>query len=246
MAETLSRLSNVRRRQQAYADATRLAERALSIREAALGPDHPEVADALTSLGAVQWDSGEADCVASHRRALDIRERVLGPDHPDVAQSLLNLSVGTDAPDVGVPLLKRALAILEQALGPDHPRVAYVLGNLAWYPMEEGRFEDALPLLERAYAITLQHDQGPLVRLWHLGQLGRIDLELGNEPRGEARLRQALQLAAEASVADSHRSVAAILAPLARHLRRTGRGDEAEPFVRRWEAARGEKLEDAS
>ena len=245
VAETLSRLSVVARRRGELDDAAGLAERALAIREGVFETDHSEVADSLTALGAVHFHADRSEAAADlHRRALEMRERLFGRDHPDVAQSLVNLAITSDDPDFAVPLLERALGIFERALGPEHPRVANVLGNLAWFPIEDGRFEEAVPLLERAYAISLQPDHDVLARVWHLGNLGRIDLELGREELAETRLRRALEHAAEGPVDDGVWVVREVLAPLARLLRRTGRAEEAEPFVRRWEAATGESFED--
>src|SRR6202521_4695264 len=76
-----------------YAEATPLAERALAIREKALGPDHPDVAQSLNNLAELydnQGRNGETEPL--YKRALAIREKALGPDHPLVAQSLNNLA----------------------------------------------------------------------------------------------------------------------------------------------------------
>ena len=66
---------------------------ARAIWEQALGPDHPDVAAALTSL-ALLYESqkryGEAEPL--YQRALGIKEKVLGPRHPDVATSHINLA----------------------------------------------------------------------------------------------------------------------------------------------------------
>ena len=106
-------------------DAEPLHRRALSIREAALGPDHPDVATSLTNLAALYQVQGRyADAEPLHRRALVIDEAALGPDHPSVATDLNNLaelyrvqSRNAEAE----PLYQRALAIRETTLGTDHP-----------------------------------------------------------------------------------------------------------------------------
>ena len=110
-------------------------KRSLAIREKALGPDHPDVAQSLGNVASLYEVLGRyADAEPLYKRALAIREKALGPDHPDVAQSLGNLAyvyqVQVRYADAE-PLYKRALAIREKALGPDHPDVAQSLGNLA-------------------------------------------------------------------------------------------------------------------
>ena len=53
------------------------------------GPNHPEVARALTNLGNVQRNRGDlAAAEANQTRALIILEEALGPDHPGVAITL--------------------------------------------------------------------------------------------------------------------------------------------------------------
>jgi Tfp pilus assembly protein PilF len=60
-----------------------LFERALHIREAAYGPDHPEVALTLGSLAIALRDLGEsATARPLLQRALHIAETAYGPDHP--------------------------------------------------------------------------------------------------------------------------------------------------------------------
>ena len=68
-------------------------ERALAIGEAALGPDHPDVATYRNNLGSVLRALGDLKGARVQlERALAISEEALGPDHPDVAISRGNLS----------------------------------------------------------------------------------------------------------------------------------------------------------
>jgi Tetratricopeptide repeat len=65
-----------------------LHQRALAIREASLGPDHPHTAISLHSLAVVLHDQGDlAGARALHERALAIRQARLDPDHPDTVGS---------------------------------------------------------------------------------------------------------------------------------------------------------------
>src|SRR6266545_415796 len=94
-----------------------LHQRALRIREAVLGPDHPDVATALNYVGRALSDLGRAaEALPLHQRALRIREDALGPDHPDVATALVY--VGRALSDLdraaeALPLHQRALRIDE-------------------------------------------------------------------------------------------------------------------------------------
>ena len=57
-----------------------LHERALTIREKVLGPEHPDTAESLDNLARLLQDHGDlAAARPLHERALTIREKVLGP-----------------------------------------------------------------------------------------------------------------------------------------------------------------------
>ncbi len=77
-----------------YAEAEPLYQRALAIREKALGPEHPNVATSLNNLAVLYHTQGRyTEAEPLYQRALAIHERVLGPEHPNVAQSLENYAV---------------------------------------------------------------------------------------------------------------------------------------------------------
>src|SRR5689334_3728742 len=68
-------------KQRHYSEAASLAQRALAIREKALGPDHLDVAGASSNLAIQYTHLGRyRDAEALYRRALAIREKVLGAD----------------------------------------------------------------------------------------------------------------------------------------------------------------------
>jgi tetratricopeptide (TPR) repeat protein len=133
-----------------YVDAQQPFERALVLREQALGPDHPNVATSLNNLAELYRAQGQyAKAKPLYRRSLAIREKALGPDHPDVAGSLNNLAElyrhqGQYAK--AEPLYRRSLAIWEKALGPDHPNVAKNPNNLASLHHAQGQYAKAEPL----------------------------------------------------------------------------------------------------
>ena len=141
-----------------YAEAARLHERAVTLVEQALGPDHPAVADALTSLANDDYKLGEfAEGAAVARRALAIYERTYGPEHPKIAASLNNVAVALYSlgdTTQAEALYLRALAVREAALGPWHSGVAISLLNLANVYVSTGEPVRALPLFERTVAIN--------------------------------------------------------------------------------------------
>ena len=76
-----------------YADAEPLYKPALAIREMALGPEHPDVAQSLNNLAGLYFARGRlTDAEPLYKRALEIKEKALGREHPDVAGILNNLA----------------------------------------------------------------------------------------------------------------------------------------------------------
>ena len=117
-----------------YAEARVLLERAVGLKEKALGPGDPSVANTLSNLGVLLYDVGDfPGALATHERALALRERVLGPDHPDVAESLNNLANALFAMGVyerSKAIEEQVLSAFEKSLGPDHPYVGNSFINL--------------------------------------------------------------------------------------------------------------------
>jgi DNA-binding SARP family transcriptional activator/tetratricopeptide (TPR) repeat protein len=141
-----------------------LLERALKLREAAFGADHPDTAATLNSLGLLLGQQGRSDAAKPlFERALATRERALGPNHPATAESLNGLaSLLWQQGELAAakPLSERALAIRESSLGPDHPNVANLLNNLANLLRDQGDLTAAQPLAQRALSIC-ERECGP-------------------------------------------------------------------------------------
>jgi nucleoside phosphorylase len=142
---------------QALAKAKEYTLRALRIKEAAYGPDHPQVAITLGNLGLVARDQGDlAEARRLQERALRIKEAAHGPDHPQVAITLANLGlVARDQGDLAMArrLMKRALRIEEAIYGPDHTDVARTLTGLCIVAKDQGDLAEARHLQERALSI---------------------------------------------------------------------------------------------
>jgi tetratricopeptide (TPR) repeat protein len=130
----LDRAANYLHERGQYRQARLLAERALRVTEAAVGPADPELAWRCDGLGAVLRRLGDlAGARVQYERALVISEAALGPDHPDVAirrNGLGRVLQALGDPEGARGQLERALAIGAVTLGPDHPDVATYRGNL--------------------------------------------------------------------------------------------------------------------
>jgi tetratricopeptide (TPR) repeat protein len=212
-------------------------ERALSILEAAYGPDHPEVARTLDRLGIVHAHLEELpkarDC---QERALAILEAAYGPDHPEVARTLDNLgNIYHRLGDLAKArdYEERALAILEATYGPDHPEVAIALGNLgstldAFGQVAEARahHERALAIYEAAYG----PDHPEVAR--SLYNLGFVLLELGESSQGRAYIQRALAIY-EATYGPDHPRVALTLHTLGLVLFESGEPSQGRAYIQR-------------
>ena len=98
-----------------YAEALALTQRAVELRQQALGATHPDVAESMNNLGVMHSDQGHSvEALTLHQQALSIWEQALGPEDPSVSLGLNNLA------DIyrlqgryseALPLFQRALAV---------------------------------------------------------------------------------------------------------------------------------------
>lgn len=142
---------------QSFQEAQRLLAGAQEVRRAELPEDHPDLAEALFELAAIERNLARYEAAESAaRQALAIREQHFGPEHESVGEVLRELAVIlylSDRHEEAEPLVQRALAIARQRLGPEDPAVAASLETLGNLIKDQGRCADALPHLTEALAI---------------------------------------------------------------------------------------------
>ncbi|MFO0949805.1 MAG: tetratricopeptide repeat protein [Isosphaeraceae bacterium] len=141
-----------------------LGERVVAMREAALGADHPSVAEALNNLGLIARDQRDLSGARRfHERALEIYASGHFVDKPDVARSMMLLSnVLADQRDLESARLYQgqALKIQSDFHDPESVEVALVLANLGMLSQETGDLAKSRSYLERALAV-FENEQGP-------------------------------------------------------------------------------------
>ncbi len=141
----------------AYDDAAATLRRGLTLREAALGATHPDLASSLLALGQLEVVRGHADlAVPLLARALTIRRQVWGDDHPDVAAAWTSLgSAERQRGDLAAArhAHQEAIRIWTAALGPAHPTLAPALTNLGTVELQAGHAAAAEALFRRVLAI---------------------------------------------------------------------------------------------
>lgn len=131
--------------------ATASLRRALALREAALGPQAPDVAATLTSLAGLYAAADDyAAAEPPLRRALAIREKVYGADDRRTALSRNNLALllAAEGRSAEAELLYlQAIAVLQER---DAADLATVLENYAALLADTGRAQQAEATEQRA------------------------------------------------------------------------------------------------
>jgi len=229
-----------------YAAGIPLAERALAIREKALGRDHLDTAASLSTLGRICTFSGDyARAKPLLQRAVSITEKSLGPDDPAVATLLNNLgNLYRLAGDFAQaqPLYKRAIRIRQKQMGPEHPETATVLLNLGNLYSETGDYAQAEPLFRQSLAIA-EKTQGPehpdTAR--SLNNLAKLYRDTGAYDDAEPLYRRSLAIK-EKVLGPEHPDTARSLNNLAELYSATGAYAQAEPLYRRALAIREKVL----
>lgn len=146
-------------------EAERIHRRALDVRRAAHGRDHPAVAQSLVNLGRVALGRGE-HAVAEQvlQEALAIREEALGLDHPGVAEILqlrAEARLRQGRPEVAEIDLRRALRVREARLGARHPVTALTRFDLARVLSRGSGHDEAISLVEEAVAAFRESKDAP-------------------------------------------------------------------------------------
>lgn len=220
-----------------YADSIAVFQRAITIDEAAGGPDHADVAADLSGMASSLAEMGRfGEAESRHRRALAIDETRFGPDHPRVAKDLESIGVLLQAEGRyadAEPLIQRALAIYESRLGPDHPSVADALSALARGHAHARNPAEAERLLRRALAIDERHyGSDDIGIVTTSGNLAHVLQEQGALEEAEMLCRRAAAISERVAGPD-HPYHAMQLSSLAQVLSSSRRYDEAETVLRR-------------
>jgi eukaryotic-like serine/threonine-protein kinase len=195
---------------------------------AALGDEHPQVAEARATVGDALRELGAWDEAASElERALAIRTRALGPEHPHLARSLAalgELEAIRGRYDATLELHRRACAVAEAALAPDHGAHAGYLEHLGEAYSLLGRHREAIPPLERALALR-ESAFGPTHpdTAYALQHLGRAMRALGRYAEARRYYERALAVREQAlgpdhpEVAACHNNLGMVLLSLDEH-----------------------------
>lgn len=145
-----------------HVQAESLCRRGLVIYEQYFGPEHPNVAEALTTLGNTlrgpygRNGRNEAEAEQLYRQALAIYEAQVEPERFHGITPMANLAILYQTQKkyaLAESLGQRALTIAEQWFGSEDPRVTHQLNLLADCYCEQEKYALAEPLYQRALAI---------------------------------------------------------------------------------------------
>jgi serine/threonine protein kinase/tetratricopeptide (TPR) repeat protein len=213
------------------AEALRLREETLELRQAKLGPDHLDTLKSMNNLANSYADLGRhAVALKLREETLELCKAKLGPDHPLTLDSMHNLANSYGAHGRHADALKlneETLALYKAKLGPNHPATFGSMNNLALSYGNHGRHADALTLLEQTLA--LQKAKLPPNHPDTLNSMNNLAVSYGNLGRhGDAlQLHQETLALRKAKLGPDHPATLGSMNNLAHRYRALGRHDEA-------------------
>ncbi|MEM9463087.1 MAG: serine/threonine-protein kinase [Myxococcota bacterium] len=218
-------------------EARALHERALALREATFGPQHPSIAATLHSLAVVMNSQGKpTEALEYGRRALAFWESTMGPEHPRVAKILMVMGHSSERAghyDEALALHERALAIVTATWGPEHVTVATALNGMGNAWKQKGDLDAALPAYRRALAIeeAAQGPEHPYVAGLR-SNVGALLMAQRRFTEAQIELEHALSTW-ETALGQEHPYVSGALLNLGNLFIRKGEDDKALPYLER-------------
>ena len=166
--------------------------RALELRQAGLGAEHPDTLDCMLSLGTTYVRVGKPErALPLLEKALKLQKARLGPKHPDTLRAMDILGyayVEGGKPDLALPLLEQTVKVKKAALGLDDPETMDSMALLGGAYYYAGNLDQAVRIIEETLKLR-KAKFGPNhpVTLTSINNLAPIYLEMG-------KLEQALPL----------------------------------------------------
>ena len=228
-------LGNTYRSLGAYEAAELHLRRALELRSAELGAEHPQTLKAMCDLALLEAECGRAEHAERlFLRSLGLRQRVLGPQHPDTLASMNRLAVLYSKQGrfgEAEPLHVHALQLRRNQLGDEHPDTLESMNDLALHFVQQGRYAEAEPLYDEVVGLSRSvlgpHHPGTLVAM---NNQALLYARQGQLPQAESVFQRTLQLMRR-SLGKEHPYTLMCINNLAMLYRSQGRYLEAEPLL---------------
>jgi serine/threonine protein kinase/Tfp pilus assembly protein PilF len=229
-----------------HVESERHLDRALALRSAELGPNHPDTLSVKHSLAHLYHAQGQqVRAMRLFQEVLAERTAQLGPDHPDCLLSKTHLAAvyrfrGDYQRAEG--LLQEVLAAHSARLGDNHPETFSSKNNLALVYHNQGRDDLAETLYKEALAgriayLGADHPD----TLWSKNNLAVLYRSQGRHDRAEPLFEQVLA-ARIVKLGPDHPDTLWSKNNLALLYRARGDYDRAEPLFREVLAGRAAKL----
>jgi len=187
VAHSLSNLGECLYLEERDTEAETQLRRALAI-ERPLGDDVQDGARSYLAL-LLERKGDYPEAASLLREATEISGRTLGRESQDYLVSLHNMAgaqIDMGDLDGAVKSEQEVLATRRRIWGPGHPDTAYSLNNLGWIYLEQGKWQDAEPLLRENVEVTRKLGGAPNLRyIGALGNWGRL-LEQKEDVSGAA------------------------------------------------------------
>ena len=127
-------------------------ERAVALRRAHLGTDHPDTYVSMHRLAAAYPLTGRSrDAIALNQQMLENRMALLGQDHAETLECMSSLAsayLSAGQWDTSVPLLEQVLQKKRAVCGPTHPSTLGTMQELARNYAFAGRYAESIALHE--------------------------------------------------------------------------------------------------
>jgi serine/threonine protein kinase/tetratricopeptide (TPR) repeat protein len=229
-----------------YQKAIRQHRRALALRRAQLGPDHPETLKSMVSLAQDYWGAGQPPkALALYRETFRLCKARSGPNDSETLWSMKGLADALQATGrlaEAMPLYEEALRRAKKALGRRHPDTLIYMDNLANAYRVAGRVPEGLRLFDET--LRLEKDKlGPnhpdtLITMNNFACAYRV---AGRFDEAAALYRDTLRRMRKVLGPD-HRETLNTLSNLGVTYRSAGRLDKALPILQKAVARKIAKL----
>ncbi|HEY0137411.1 MAG TPA: tetratricopeptide repeat protein, partial [Nannocystis sp.] len=214
-------------------EALELLQRALEIRTANLGPDHPDIAFVLSTIGGSHALLGDAAAAEqAQRRALAIWRAALPPGHERLAyplSALGDIALERARYEEARAHYEEAHTIWRSHYGPDHPQVLSMQERLAGVMFTQGDLTRARASADEALeiwdSIAQPEPGGFTLILLARAQIAVID---GDHAKATALMQRALDTAV-AAFGEGHLYAASTRMLMLGHKIDQGRAAEALP-----------------
>lgn len=219
---TMTELANAQFYLGRYAESYSLNQSALELDRQLFGERHPNVAEDLINLGAIEFEWGRyAEAEKYDRQALEIIQAWFGKDHPESASlmTILGRVLVTEGKlNEANDLLRASLNIEERVYGPEHPRVASTVNELGKVALQQGKLDESEGDFRRSAEIWKNSYNG---KHYYIGtalvNLGSVEMERHRYAQAESYYRDALKMY-EATLPPEHKLVAIARISLGRAL----------------------------